>query len=101
MWGRIASATVAAAIFGVGGAHAQTAGRTYELPATPTTIAWGNSDPTHAPALTIHSGDTVVFHTLLTNSPTGLERAGLAPDQVEAALREVYAKVTDRGPGGH
>jgi len=42
-------------------------------------------------------------HTLLTNSPTGLERNGVAPDQVEPALREVYDKVpqSERGPGGH
>ena len=32
-------------------------------------------------------------HTLLTNSPTGLERNGVPPDQVEASLRDVYANV--------
>ncbi len=53
--------------------------------------------------LTVHSGDTVVVHTLLTNSPTGLERNGVPPDQVEASLRDVYANVpaSARGPGGH
>ncbi|HTQ15226.1 MAG TPA: acetamidase/formamidase family protein [Rhizomicrobium sp.] len=74
---------------------------TYTLNASPTTVAWGNYDAARAPVLRIHSGDTVVFRTLLTNSPTGLEKAGVPPDQVEQALRDVYAQVTDRGPGGH
>jgi acetamidase/formamidase len=43
----------------------------------------------------------VVFETLLTNSPTGLEKAGLPPDQVQQTLRDVYKEVTNRGPGGH
>jgi acetamidase/formamidase len=53
--------------------------------------------------LTIKSGDTVVVHTLLTNSPTGLERAGVAPADVQQSLRAVYDGVpqADRGPGGH
>ena len=53
--------------------------------------------------LTIRSGDTVVIHTLLTNSPVGLEKAGVAPAQIEPALRAVYDGVpaSARGPGGH
>jgi len=86
---------------GAGQAQAQGTGKTYELPATPSTVAWGNYDAAHAPALRVKSGDTVVVHTLLTNSPTGLERNGVPADQVEASLRAVYAGVTDRGPGGH
>ncbi|HEV2531350.1 acetamidase/formamidase family protein [Phenylobacterium sp.] len=87
----------AAAVLAAGGAQAAS----FELQATPATVAWGNYDAAHPPALTIRSGDTVVVHTLLTNSPTGLERNGVPPDQVEASLREIYAKVTDKGPGGH
>jgi acetamidase/formamidase len=94
-------AIAAAALLWAGVAQAQPAGRTFTLEATPATVAWGNYDAAHAPALTIRSGDTVVVHTLLTNSPAGLERNGVPPDQVEPALREVYAKVTDKGPGGH
>ena len=74
---------------------------TFDLPATPTTVAWGNYDAAAKPVLTIKSGDTVVFHTLLTNSPTGLEKAEVAPADVEASLRAVFDKVHDRGPGGH
>jgi acetamidase/formamidase len=74
---------------------------TYTLEATPATVAWGNYDAAAKPVLRIRSGDTVVFHTLLTNSPTGLEKAGVAPADVEPALRAVFDQVKDRGPGGH
>jgi len=84
-------------------AHGEPAGKTYTLEATPQTVAWGNYDATARPVLSVQSGDTVVVHTLLTNSPAGLERNGVPPDQVEASLREVYDKVptSARGPGGH
>jgi acetamidase/formamidase len=74
---------------------------TYTLDATPKTVAWGNYDAAAKPSLRIKSGDTVVFHTLITSSPTALEKAGVAPAEVEQALRDVYKEVTDRGPGGH
>ena len=74
---------------------------TYDLPATPRTVAWGNYDAAARPVLTIRSGDTVVFHTLLTSSPTALEKAGVAPAAVEQSLRTVFDQVHDRGPGGH
>jgi len=94
---------VALALALASAAKAQPAGKTYTLEVTPQTVAWGNYDAAAKPVLTVRSGDTVVVHTLLTNSPTGLERNGVPPDQVEASLREVYAKVpaTARGPGGH
>jgi acetamidase/formamidase len=75
--------------------------RTYTLPATPTTVVWGNYNAAAKPVLTIRSGDTVVFHTLLTNSPTGLAKAGVPDDQIEQSLKDVFRDVTDRGPGGH
>src|SRR5260370_13566317 len=73
----------------------------YNLAATPKTVAWGYYDSAAPPVLHIHSGDTVVFDTLITNSPTGLERAGLPPDQVQQNLRDIYKEVTNKGPGGH
>lgn len=73
----------------------------YKLPATPKTVAWGYYDAAAPPVLRIHSGDTVEFDTLITNSPTGLEKAGVAPDQVEQSLRDIYKEVTNKGPGGH
>lgn len=79
------------------------AATTFDLPATPATVAWGHYDATSKPSLTIKSGDTVVVHTLLTNSPTGLEKAGVAPGDVQQSLRAVFAGVplSERGPGGH
>ena len=82
---------LAAALF-AGAAQAQPAGQSFTLEVTPSTVAWGNYDAAAKPALTVHSGDTVVVHTVLTNSPTGLERNGVPADQVEASLRDVYAK---------
>jgi acetamidase/formamidase len=73
----------------------------YSLPASPKTVAWGYYDAAAPPVLHIHSGDTVVFDTVLTNSPTGLERAGLPPEQVQQSLRDIYKEVTNKGPGGH
>lgn len=73
----------------------------YLLQATPTTVAWGYYDAAAPPVLRIHSGDTVKFETLITNSPTGLEKAGVPPDQVQQSLRDIYKEVTSKGPGGH
>jgi acetamidase/formamidase len=75
--------------------------QTFTLKATPKTVAWGYYDASAAPVLRIHSGDSVEFETLLTNSPTGLEKAGLPPEQVQQNLRDIYKEVTDKGPGGH
>ena len=72
-----------------------------ELFATPATVAWGYYDAAAPPVLRIKSGETVRVHTLITSSPTRLEGAGVAPAQVEPALREIYEKVTNKGPGGH
>ena len=75
----------------------------YELKVTPQTVVWGRYDALAKPALTVRSGDTVVVHTVLTNSPAGLEKAGVRPADVEPELRDVYDHVplADRGPGGH
>jgi acetamidase/formamidase len=106
---RAASATALAACMMTSPlvAHAQQAdqdsGKTYTLLATPKTVAWGHYDATTPPVLRIKSGDTVVFHTVLTNSPTGLEKAGVKPADVEQSLRDLFDGVAakDRGPGGH
>jgi acetamidase/formamidase len=49
----------------------------------------------------VGSGDLVEIKTLITSSPARLEGAGLPPEQVEPALREIYKEVTNKGPGGH
>jgi acetamidase/formamidase len=73
----------------------------HTLAPTPKTIAWGHYDASLAPALKVQSGDVVEVRTLITSSPERLERAGLPPDQVEPALREIHKEVTNKGPGGH
>src|SRR5512141_1963870 len=73
----------------------------YQLKATPATVAWGYYWSQAKPVLHIKSGDTVVIETLLTNSPDRLAAAGVAADQIEPALKAVYAEVKDKGPGGH
>ena len=75
--------------------------QTHTLKATPNTVAWGYYDAAAAPVLRIRSGDTVIFETLITNSPTGLENAGVPPEQVQQNLRDIYKEVTNKGPGGH
>jgi len=74
---------------------------TYTLSATPKAVAWGYYDAAATPVLHIQSGDTVTFETLITNSPSGLEKAGVAPDQVQQNLRDIYKEITTHGPGGH
>ena len=75
--------------------------RTHVLKAAPATVAWGHYHAKTPPALRIKAGDSVEFHTLLTSSPTRLEGAGVPPEQVEQALRDIYREVKDKGPGGH
>src|SRR5690349_4153146 len=73
----------------------------HKLPATPKTVAWGYYDASAPPVLNITSGDIVTFETLITSSPARLEGAGVAPDQVQQNLRDIYKEVTNKGPGGH
>jgi acetamidase/formamidase len=68
---------------------------------SPATVAWGYYDASAAPVLRINSGDRLVVGTLITSSPTRLEGAGVAPRDVEQSLRDIYAHVTNKGPGGH
>ena len=96
-------ATIAAAVvLSVAGSRAQEP-RTHRLEATPATVAYGYYWSEATPALKIASGDIIDVDTLLTNSPAGLEKAGVPPEQVQASLRRIVSEVTGdrRGPGGH
>lgn len=77
--------------------------RIHRLEATPATVAYGYYWSEAPPALRIASGDVIDVDTLLTNSPAGLEKAGVPPEKVQASLRRIVAEVTGdrRGPGGH
>ena len=71
-----------------------------KLKLTPDTVAWGYYSASAKPAMRIHSGDTVEIETCSGN-PDRLLAMGVPADQIPAALREIYAKVTNKGPGGH
>jgi acetamidase/formamidase len=92
---------VAALSVGLG---AQTPGaKTHRLEATPNTVAYGYYWADATPALRIESGDIIDVDTLLTNSPTGLQNAGVSPDKIQTSLKTIVAELTGdkRGPGGH
>jgi acetamidase/formamidase len=82
-------------------AHAQTQSALLQLKPTPKTVAWGYYDAKAVPVLRIQSGDVVEIQTLITSSPKRLEAAGVKPADVEQSLRDIYAEVKDKGPGGH
>jgi acetamidase/formamidase len=77
--------------------------RTHRLEATPSTVAYGYYWSDAKPALRIASGDIIDVDTLLTNTPMGLQRAGVPPEKIQESLKSIVAEVTGdrRGPGGH
>src|SRR3982751_3435810 len=81
-------------------ASAQTVHR---LAATPSTVAYGYYWSEAKPAIHVNSGDIVEVETMLTNTPTGLERLGVKPQEIPQALRDIVSQDTGilRGPGGH
>lgn len=74
---------------------------THRLNPGPTTVAWGYYDASAAPVLRVRSGDRIIVRTLITSTPERLEKAGVAPSDVEQALRDITTSVTNKGPGGH
>lgn len=77
--------------------------KTHRLEATPATVAYGYYWSEAAPVLTIASGDIIDVDTLLTNTPTGLGRAGVPDARIQASLKAIVSDVTGdrKGPGGH
>lgn len=77
--------------------------KVHRLEATPSTVAYGYYWSEAKPVLRIASGDILDVDTLLTNSPTGLQKAGVADDRIQSSLKAIVAEVTGerRGPGGH
>jgi acetamidase/formamidase len=99
---RIVAASALAAVTAAAGVRAQ-APKTHRLEATPATIAYGYYWSDAKPVLRIASGDIIDVDTLLTNSPTGLQRAGVPDDKIQSSLKAIVSDVTGdrRGPGGH
>jgi acetamidase/formamidase len=77
--------------------------KVHQLPATPTTVAYGYYWSEAKPAIRVKSGDIVELETMLTNSPMGLERMGVKPEDIPQNLRDIVAQDTGslKGPGGH
>src|SRR6202167_1024059 len=77
--------------------------KTHRLEATPATVAYGYYWADAPPVLHIDSGDIIDVDTLLTNTPTGLAKAGVPDDKIQASLKAIVEQVTGerRGPGGH
>src|ERR1043166_5642123 len=77
--------------------------KTHRLEAPPATVACGYYWSEAAPVLRIASGDIIDVDTLLTNSPTGLQNAGVPQEKIQASLQRIVTEVTGdrRGPGGH
>jgi acetamidase/formamidase len=77
--------------------------RTHRLEATPSTVAYGYYWADAKPVLRVASGDIIDVDTLLTNSPAGLQRAGVPDEKIQPSLKAIVAEVTGdrRGPGGH
>src|SRR5881392_1434963 len=77
--------------------------KTHRLEATPSTVAYGYYWAGARPVLRIASGDIIDVDTLLTNNPTGLQRAGVPSEKIQDSLKAIVAEVTGdrRGPGGH
>src|ERR1051325_4010148 len=77
--------------------------RVHRLEVTPATVAYGYYWAEAKPVLRIASGDIIDVDTLLTNTPTGLQRAGVPPEKIQKSLEQIVAEVTGdrKGPGGH
>jgi acetamidase/formamidase len=77
--------------------------KTHRLEATPSTVAYGYYWSDAPPVLRIDSGDIIDVDTLLTNTPTGLAKAGVPEDKIQESLKSIVAEVSGdrRGPGGH
>jgi len=75
----------------------------HTLPATPATVAYGYYWSEAKPAIRVKSGDIVQVETMLTNTPAGLERIGVKPQDIPQHLRDIVEQDTGslKGPGGH
>ena len=96
----ICSSIISLAVTGAACAHSPV---THRLEVTPATVAYGYYWSEAPPVLHIDSGDIIDVDTLLTNTPTGLAKAGVPDEKIQASLKSVVTEVTGerRGPGGH
>jgi acetamidase/formamidase len=81
-------------------AAAQTAPKTYEIKATPTTTFYRFLDAATPPVVTINSGDIVKLETA-TGTPGYFERLGVPRDKIPAELYETFKGVDDNARRDH
>ncbi|HTT44061.1 MAG TPA: hypothetical protein VMG33_13390, partial [Steroidobacteraceae bacterium] len=67
---------------------------THRLEATPSPVAYGYYWAAAPPVLRIASGDIIDVDTLLTNTPAGLAKAGVADERIQPSLKAIVAEVT-------
>jgi acetamidase/formamidase len=67
---------------------------------TPSTVQWGHFAAEAKPALTVKPGEVVTIDTIV-GIPDMLEELGAATDDPIREMKEMYARVKDRGPGPH
>jgi acetamidase/formamidase len=96
-------ASLCALILAAAGTTAAHPPATHRLEATPGTVAYGYYWSEAPPVLSIDSGDIIDVDTLLTNTPTGLAKAGVPDDKIQSSLKAIVSEVTGdrKGPGGH
>ena len=70
------------------------------LRVAPATVQWGRYAADAKPVLTVKPGETVTIDTIV-GIPEMLEELGAPADDSLREMKEMYARVTDRGPGPH
>jgi acetamidase/formamidase len=67
---------------------------------SPETVRWGYFSADAKPVITVKPGETLIMDTVV-GIPEMLVELGAPVDDPIREMREMYAKVKDRGPGGH
>jgi acetamidase/formamidase len=75
-------------------------GAQHVLRVSPSTVQWGYFAAEAKPALRVKPGETVTIDTICGISDM-LDRLGAATDDPIREMKEIDAKVTDKGPGPH